>query len=269
MITYGYEGDVWAHVYIDYYDDGTLEAKCYAERILDADGNTTEKLLSGKFDLPILPGQPYTFSIRFTGTKFIFTCKDTETGQEEVLEHDIITSVFEPYDNDKSILSRVYGNGSSGYMAVEIDNVYVEDVYKEGDEVKKTLYDNFSGDSLSNSKWGVREFVREVVGGELVSKVGNSTGNEQARNNTVFQDPSSINAIQCDIKVITANLDTGTDPSSFARVDGRFYNTQNSGTNRGDVWAGVFIGNRGNGLEAWWEAWEAIDDDGNDWEERG
>ena len=134
----------------------------------------------------------------------------------------------------------------------------------------KSLLDDFSGANIDSQKWEYGELVREVVGGELVSKIGNDTFTEQARNSTAFQNPSSINIIQCDITVVaTTKLDTGTDPSSFARIDGRFYNTLNSGTEKGDIWAGVFIGDRGSGLEAWWEIWEATDDEGNNWIDGG
>jgi hypothetical protein len=126
----------------------------------------------------------------------------------------------------------------------------------------RSLYDDFSGDFIDGSKWRYREYVREVVGGQLISKVGNNTTDEHARNTTKFLNPSSITAIQCDITVVLANLDTGTDPMSFARADGRFYNTLNSGTERGDIWAAVYIGNRGSGLEAWWIVSESLDDEG-------
>ena len=85
-----------------------------------------EDLLWHQFNVPILVDRAYTLSIYFTGTKFIFTCKDTVTGQEEVLEHDIITPAYEAYDSYIEFMSRVYGNGSSGYMSVEIDDVYID-----------------------------------------------------------------------------------------------------------------------------------------------
>ena len=128
------------------------------------------------------------------------------------------------------------------------------------------LYDNFSGPYIDNEKWDARELVREVVDGKLVSKVGNSTSNMHARNNTPFENPSSIHAIQCDITMVETVLDTGTPRLSFARIDGRFYNTLNSGTQKGDVWAAVHIGDRGSGLEAWWEIVEVLDDEGNSWQ---
>ncbi len=133
----------------------------------------------------------------------------------------------------------------------------------------KALYDDFSGNFIDSSKWYGSEFVREVAGGNLASKVANNTSTTSARNNTSFQNPSSINVIECDITAVVVNFDAGIGNKSFARISGRFYNTLNSGTQSGDIWAGVYIGDRGSGLEAWWEVHESLDDEGNTWEEKG
>jgi hypothetical protein len=133
----------------------------------------------------------------------------------------------------------------------------------------KALHDDFAGNYLDSSKWNDGEFVRKISQGKLLSKVGNTTNEGGARNNTQFKNPSSINTIECDISINVANLDSGTDPVSLARVDGRFYNSQNSGTERGDIWAGLYIGDQGNGLEVWWRVAEATDDAGNNWDDKG
>ena len=51
----------------------------------------------------------------------------------------------------------------------------------------RALYDDFSGNFIASSKWNEREFVREVAGGNLVSKVANNNSTQYARNNTSFQ----------------------------------------------------------------------------------
>ena len=122
----GREGDVWAQVYIDYYDNGTIEAKCFAERVMDANNTQQQQLFFQVFTIPIIFDRPYTLSLRFTGTKFIFTCTDTVTETEESIEYQITTPAYEPSTNSLRLLSRVYGYGFSGYMAVEFDDVYVE-----------------------------------------------------------------------------------------------------------------------------------------------
>jgi len=133
----------------------------------------------------------------------------------------------------------------------------------------RDLYDDFSNTYIDSQRWNEGEFVRVVTVGKLISKVGNHPAANYARNGTAFQNPSTINTIKCDIIVSVTNLDTGTDPTSVARVDGRFYNTLNSGTEKGDIWVGLFIGDRGSGLEAWWEVHESLDDEGNTWDEKG
>lgn len=65
--------------------------------------------------------------------------------------------------------------------------------------------------------------------------------------------------------MVTTVLESGSNPRSWARVDGIFYNKNASGDSTGDIWAGVHIGDRGSGLEAWWEAEEKLDDNGDDW----
>jgi len=131
------------------------------------------------------------------------------------------------------------------------------------------VLDDFSGTYIDGQRWNDRELVREVVGGELASKAGNGPWC-CTKNYTDFQNPSTINIIQSDITVVTAILDTGTNPSSRARIQGFFYNTQTSGGGAtGDVWAGISIGNRGSGLEAWWDVEESLNDDLTSWSSKG
>lgn len=132
---------------------------------------------------------------------------------------------------------------------------------------ERSLYDNFTGPYIDAQKWYNREFVREVdpVNGKLVSKIGNASVTGTFRNMTEFQDPKSITTIACDITLVKTILDTGSYPTSFARIEGFFYNTQGSGGAKGDIWAAVIIGDRGSGLEAWWEVEEFKDDDMTDW----
>jgi hypothetical protein len=130
-----------------------------------------------------------------------------------------------------------------------------------------SLLDDFSGTYIDSQKWERREFVRAVVAEKLVSKLGNYSGTGMFRNRTLFQNPGSINTIECDIMVVAAVLDTGTDPRSYARINGFFYNTQTSGTGpTGDVFAQLRIGDHGNGLEAFWWVGESLDDTNNNWQ---
>ena len=125
----------------------------------------------------------------------------------------------------------------------------------------KELFDDFSEENINGEKWQYREHVREVASGKLVSKLGNNASTGSFRNNNSFQNPESINIIECQITIVTTKLVSENESSSFARIGGMFYNAQNSGGATGDIWAEVLIGNRGNGgLEAYWEVEEILDD---------
>ena len=90
------------------------------------------------------------------------------------------------------------------------------------------LYDDFSETYIDAQKWKDREFVREVSAGKLISKIGNTAGTGGI-NNTAFQNPQSITSIECRLTMVATALDTGTNPESFARIGGFFYNTKGSG----------------------------------------
>jgi len=132
------------------------------------------------------------------------------------------------------------------------------------------LCDDFSGPYIDATKWYDREFVREVADWKLVSKIGNASGNGMFRNRTPFQNPNSIHTIECQITVVDTELDSGNNPRSFARIDGFFYNINDSGGATGDIYAAVFIGDRGNGgLEAYWEVYESLNDNVTNMQEKG
>ena len=65
-------------------------------------------------------------------------------------------------------------------------------------------------------------------------------------------------------------LDNGSEPESFARIGGYFYNINDSGGATGDIFAQIKIGDRGNGgLEAFWYVDQRLTDDGSEWQELG
>jgi hypothetical protein len=165
------------------------------------------------------------------------------------------------------------GDGKNNLVDEDSDN----DGYWDGDEIFKGsvpfdsdaipltyLYDDFSDTYIDTHRWSSRELVREISGGQLVSKLGNSSSGS-TRNATVFQFPETISTIECQITIVETQLDTGDNPASFARIGGIFYNTQVAGGATGDIWAEVMIGDRGNGLEAFWEVEETLNDDNTAW----
>ena len=130
----------------------------------------------------------------------------------------------------------------------------------------KTLYDDFSGALIDNNKWSGSEAVLEVdpVREKLISKISNAPNDGTKALTILFQNPGSINAVECELTVIEANLDTGYGASSTAGIEGYFYNTLSSEEasedtpNNGNVAAAVYIGDRGNGLEAFWTVKEMV-----------
>ena len=79
----------------------------------------------------------------------------------------------------------------------------------------KTLYDDFSSNYIDGSKWTQRTFVREIVDGQFVSKLGNRTPGMSAeispgifRNNLSFTYPEIIYSIECEITVAETKLDS-------------------------------------------------------------
>ena len=119
----------------------------------------------------------------------------------------------------------------------------------------RVLYDDFSGEIIDNSKWIGSEAVLKVdpFRKKLISKISNTPENGTQAVSVNFQEPESIDSIECELTVIKADLDTGYGASSIAGIEGYFYNTQSSGTSStGDITAAIYIGNRGNGLEAFW-----------------
>ncbi len=131
------------------------------------------------------------------------------------------------------------------------------------------LYDDFSAPYLDGEKWRTREYVREVIDGKLISKIGNSSSSVNSgefapgvfRNSLLFANPGTVNSIECKVTIVETHLDTATGSQSYAGIFGNFYNKNTIGGATGDIGAGVVIGDRGSGLEAVWIVWEILTDD--------
>jgi hypothetical protein len=88
---------------------------------------------------------------------------------------------------------------------------------------EKELYDDFSGTYIDSKRWDSRELVREVVGGKLVSKLGNASGTGFFDNNTSFQDPASINTIESEITLAWIPMDLYAPNAKWSQIS--FYGT--------------------------------------------
>ena len=129
----------------------------------------------------------------------------------------------------------------------------------------KILYDDLSTGRLVENKWWPREYVREIVDGKLVLKLGNSSGMGAEilpglfRNNIGMLNPESIQTIECEIEIIEASTDSAAGSRAFARIAGQFYNTNTTGGLAGDIAFEIMIGERGNnGIEAFREVSEYL-----------
>lgn len=125
-----------------------------------------------------------------------------------------------------------------------------------------TLYDDFSADYIKKSMWldhhhgsRVNEKVREIdtANQSLVLKLGTNEGKFPSRTGIAAKGPFDLTAIKADVKIVEMNNDPTDTGTVFARVAGQFYNTQSAsaGDLTGNVWAELCVGDRGNGLEAW------------------
>lgn len=132
------------------------------------------------------------------------------------------------------------------------------------------LYDDFSGTYIDGEKWYQREYVREIVDGEFVSKLGNRSPGMNAEiwpglflNHLPFSNPSTITAIECDVTVNDIKPDSVADSISGATLIGYFYNTNASGGATGDIVAFFTIGkiNGSENIEAFWKVIEIMSDD--------
>ena len=137
----GYQGNVWAFVEIQLYDDGLLHANCYVERTDDAGDSSWTGLFWKRFSIPIEFDRAYILGIHYADGYLKFKCKDTVTNQEEYLTYKIGTSILEPYDEFRQLRTRV--RNGSGTMIVEYD-----DVYAGPDDGPGNLVADFGSDSI-------------------------------------------------------------------------------------------------------------------------
>lgn len=139
---------------------------------------------------------------------------------------------------------------------------------------EKKLYDDFSTGYIDGTKWRQREFVREIVNGEFIFKLGNRSPGMGAeflpglfRNNLPFANPETINSVEVDVTIVETQLDSAPGSNSFIRIHGGFYNKNSEGGATGNIGAELMIGDQGNGkVEVFWEVWEVLSDDRLNWD---
>ncbi len=135
-----------------------------------------------------------------------------------------------------------------------------------------TLYDDFSSNYLKKSIWTdhdtgsryLHEFVREIdtTNEVLVLKYGTNEEIYPSRQGVALVTPfaAPLTGLKADVKIVEMNNDPTDSVSVFGRIAGLFYNRDFAspapGCFDGDIWAELAIGDRGSGLEAWFEVEE-------------
>jgi hypothetical protein len=125
--------------------------------------------------------------------------------------------------------------------------------------------DDFSSDLIDGSKWRYQEYARYVDEdkGVLRAVARTDSQGESFTSSTRFSDPRNVAGIRSEVDLRTL-AKTGNDDnaSAEARIYGVFYNTQLAPSGyRGEVWGKLSIGDRGDGLEAYWRVAEVADDE--------
>jgi hypothetical protein len=114
--------DVYAHIAIDIYGNGTKRVSAYVERSTAPDWSSYEELFWQPFSTPVDLDQEMALSLRFTGTQIVFQCND------ETITYDVASPVYPPSDlKEVGLLARSQpSDGGGGYVVAYFDNVEVE-----------------------------------------------------------------------------------------------------------------------------------------------
>lgn len=130
-----------------------------------------------------------------------------------------------------------------------------------------TLYDDFSTNYVKKSMWldyyhgGLHnEIAREIANGALVLKLGTNEIATPLRQGLTVKQPVTLSTLKADVKVVEMNNDPSDSATVFARIGGILYNTGTSAPTclQHDVWVELCLGDKGDGLQAWYEV-EAFD----------
>ena len=135
----GQLGEVWAQVYLDLLDNGTLSAKYYLQKTIVAQPSVStdyQTIFSGTFDTftadnAIQKGRTYRLGINFTGTQMIFSCTDLDSPEPHLTQsmtYDITGPAYASSYPYRALTSRVTGSSladAGGNMIAEFESVWV------------------------------------------------------------------------------------------------------------------------------------------------
>jgi hypothetical protein len=127
--------------------------------------------------------------------------------------------------------------------------------------------DDFSSDLIDGSKWRYQEYASYVDDEKGVLRIITRSDSQEENVPIAFRfsNPESITGVRTEVVLHACSVSQNdADALAKARLYGVFYNTQAAPSGfGGDVWAELYIEDRGDGLEAGWYVGEVADDEGS------
>ncbi len=158
-----FQGDVYADVRLQWFDNGSLGARAYVGRSDSDDENEWSDLSNHDFLTPITFDTDYTLSIEYTGNQLIFKCNG------ESYTYTIATPQYPAFGEHRQIRSRVYLDpGEYGYIKAMVDDVYVDSEYTTGGQNSKV--------DIAANGWANIAFNHVTVDGVDLSSAHNYSG---------------------------------------------------------------------------------------------
>ena len=233
-------------------DSTGLTAKSFVFQNTNSQGATTtvDEHVS---QTPITLGPTYRLYVAYDSGANTFTFKVGDETYTVGSAQGLPARFGDPNSPWKALSTRVQVNNpaSSVYVHATFGNIN-----RNG-----SLYENFLAQTLIDpSRWRSFEFVREIAGGNLRSKLSSGIGyTSNVGNRLQFQSPSPIHAIQAQVTPVTYLNNNGLEV--YARLAGVFYHDGTPGGGyTGDIGAAVNIGWTGTSPVGGWRVWRFTDE---------
>jgi len=251
----GIIGEIFAMVSMGRETNGGLVGEAIIGRLTNAEGTTWNILWYQTFSVSVVIGIPYTLFLAYDRTANQFTFR--VDGEEKIVgPDDIPARIAEAKTPSKGLTTVVYVENatSSGYVSATFDKVYKNGI----------PYDDFSATTIDPARWTNYEFVREISGGKLRSKVRSSSASLSSFiNDFGFANPCSINGFQTKFTPVRyENLSSGTAWVDAIIAAQLYHDGTPGGGLTGDVVAKVSIGGPGESPIAFWLVYRLDDETG-------
>ena len=187
----GATGDVRAQLFLRGTGTG-VDIRYSVYKCADADCMATTDVIPSTTVKAAALGEVHTLGIDWDRSVFTFTVD----GASAIVDPKPIQPIVNPAPNvvEKVLSAQLHmaGAGGAGFVAGDFDNVLVNG----------SPYDDFSTSRLDPTKWADLEFVREVVGGRLVSKAAAAGPvGTNVRNRLRFVNQNVVTALRADVTV--------------------------------------------------------------------